>query len=369
MHDHRRGGRAARLHGQPRGAHRLRAVRTVVAFLLVGSSVVLVTASPAIADDVTGGCTGTINGRDASTLTPSDPVSVKEGQAIEVAGDIPPNLVNQNPNSFTTVKVDLLAGVGGVTSEEHKSTGATYQGENIDVDDYLQYGAGVYEVHVTNEGSGWKCEFTGYVKMDTNPLGAPIGLASLAALVIGGVGVVLAKGRPRRPRRDWFDRLLSDDERAARDDTLRAAHDADPALRMVEEVRYAPVGPPWILAAVTLPLVVMPVVGTAGGGVGVPRATGPRVVWQQFAWKRGHAVLGLLAGGLLGVGIGVLGWQYSLWLFSIWIAFVLPVVLAVTGALYAWYGRRYVGRVTVPVAPTGPAVDDDGPEPDADAGV
>ena len=35
----------------------------------------------------------------------------------------------------------------------------------------------------------------------------------------------------------------------------------------------------------------------------------------------------------------------SRWL---WTAFVLPVVVAVLAAVYAWFGRRYVGRVTAP---------------------
>jgi hypothetical protein len=353
MGDHADGTRAARLidrYGLSARARR-RCARVVGALVLAGSALVVATAGPAAADDITGGCTGTINGRDASTLTTSDPLSVQEGDVIAVAGDIPPDAVKQNPNSYTTVTVDLLADVVGVHTEEHKSIGAKYESDAIEVDDYLRYGAGLYQVHVTNQGPGWTCTYTGYVKMDASPLSKPIGIAAVASLVIGAVGVVLAKGRPRRPRRDWFDQLLSDEERAARDDTLRAAHDADPGLRMAEEVRYAPIGPPWILATLTVPLAVMPVVGTGTGG-GVPAATRRDVVWQQFVWKRGHAVWGFVVGGLLGVGIGVLGWQYGWWLLTVWTAFVVPIAVAVGAAVYAWSGRRYVGRVTAPTAPT-----------------
>jgi hypothetical protein len=328
-----------------------RGARRVLAVSALACGALVVAAGPGYADDITGGCTGTINGRDASTLTKSDPLSVKEGELIVVEGNVPAEAQNQNPNSYTTVEVDLLADVVGVSTSEHLSTGATYQSEGVAVDDYMQYGAGLYQVHVTNTGPGWVCEYTGYVKMDTDPLGTPIGIAAAGSAVVGAVGLVLAKGTKRRPRRDWFDRLLSEHERARRDDTLRAAYETDPGLRMVEEVRYAPVGPPWILATLTLPLAVMPVTGTAGAGAGVPpavpSAAAPRVIWQQTAWKRGHAVLGFLTGGLLGIGVCVLLWQYAVWLLTVVTLFVLPVVIAIASGVYAWVGRRYRGKVTV----------------------
>jgi len=342
--------------GRRRVALRPNTLRSLSAVLLAGGTLVLVTASAAMSDPVSGGCTGTINGRDATTLTKSDPLSVKKGQVISVTGNVPADPANQNANSFTTVKVEILADVGGITTKEHGSTGATYQSDDIAVDDYLQYGAGLYRVKVTNSGPGWICEYTGYVKMDTNPLTTPIGLASAAGVVLGGVGVVAAKGTKRKPRRDWFDRLLSDDDRAAREDALRRARAADPAASMVEEVKYSPFGPPCCLAALALPLAAMPVFGTGGGVAGpLPVGTPLRVVWQQTTWKRGHAVWGFLAGGLFGLGLGVLLWQYAVWLLTIWAVFVLPLVLAIASGVYAWYGRRYVGRVTLaPAEPPPP---------------
>jgi hypothetical protein len=338
-------------------APRPNAMRTLSVVLLAGGAMVLVTASAAMSEPISGGCTGTVNGRDATTLTKSDPLSVEEGELIAVEGNVPAEFANQNPNSYTTVKIEILADVGGVTTDEHQSTGTVYQSESIDADDYLEYGAGLYRVEVTNRGPGWICTYTGYVKMDTNPLTTPIGLGSAAAVAIGGIGVVVAKGTTRTPRRDWFDRLLDGDERARRDDTLRAARAAEPDLPMVEEVKYQPFGPPCCLAALALPLAAMPVLGTAGGGTGVPAASTSRVVWQQVSWKRGHAVWGFLAGGLFGLGLCVLLWQYAVWLLTIWTVFVVPLVVAFASAVYAWYGRRYVGRVTATVAmPSSPTV-------------
>ena len=45
------------------------AVPTLAAVVALTSTVVLLTAGSAASDDITGGCTGTINGRDAATVT------------------------------------------------------------------------------------------------------------------------------------------------------------------------------------------------------------------------------------------------------------------------------------------------------------
>ena len=194
----------------------------------------------------------------------------------------------------------------------------------------------------------------------------------MAGVAIGGVGVAAAKGTKRTPRRDWFDRLMDDTDRAQRDETLRAAHSAAPDVAMAEEVMYHPFGPPCCLAALALPLAVMPVFGTAGGATGTLAAGSTRIVWQKMLWKRGHAVWGFLAGGLLGLGVSVLLWQYAVWLLTIWTVFVLPLVVAIVAAVYAWYGRRYLARVTIAASapmpvPVPPAVDDDGPEWESEA--
>lgn len=327
-------------------------LRTAAVLLVLGGSMVVLTAGSAASDEVTGGCTGSINGRDATTLTRDDPLRLGEGGTLVATGDVPPELAAQNPQSLTTIEVELLAGVVGVTSEARVSNGPTYLSGEVDVDDYLDFGGGLYRVNVVNRGQGWNCEFTAYLELETDPLGSPVGIAAAGAVVVGGVGVVLAKGVRRSPSREWVDELIDPHDRAERDAALRSVRVDHPDARMVEESGYAPIGPPGCLAALALPLAVMPVFGAGGGAAGITPGSPRRVVWSSTVFKRGHAVGGLLAGLVLGLGASALLWQYAVWLLTVWTVVVLPVVVAALAAGYAWYGRRYRVRILV-AAPGG----------------
>jgi hypothetical protein len=325
-------------------------MRTLGALVAVGGGLVLVGGGAAVSDDISGGCTGTINGKDAATLTRDDPLVVREGTTVSAAGSVPEAFASQNPQSITTVEVEILADVVGVTTDEHVSNGPTYTSDTVDIDDFLEYGAGLYRVRVVNRGQGWRCEYTGYLELDENPLTRPVGIAAAAGVVIGAVGVAFAKGGKRRPRRDWVDTLMDDHDRAARDDALRTERERStvPDREMFEEATYAPVGPPCCLSALAMPLAAMPLFGTGGGGAAMS-APGPRprhVIWQKVLWKRGHPAWGFLSGLLLGLGASVLLWQYSVWLLDVWTAIVAPVAVGIVAALVAWYGRRYRVRVT-----------------------
>ena len=269
------------------------------------------------------------------------------------------------------MEVEILADVVGISTDEHVSNGPTYTSEPVEVDDYLQYGAGLYQVKVVNRGEGWRCEYTGYLELDEDPLGTPIGVAAAAGVVVGAGGVVLAKGTRRRPSRDWVDELVDDHDQAERDDALRRERVTDPTVEMVHEATYSPPGPPCCLAALALPLPAMPLFGAAGGVAAAPNGRPRRVVWSKVVFKRGHPVWGGLAGLALGLGVSVLLWQYAVWLLSLWTVVAVPVAVALLAALYAWYGRRYracwcrtarrrrrtAGRESAATAVGGPAAD------------
>ncbi len=326
------------------------AARTLAAVVGLGGALVLVTAGSAASDDITGGCTGTINGRDAATLTRDDPVRVGEGDTVSAAGDVPPEYAPQNPQSLTTVEMHILADLGGITTEQHVSNGPTYTSAAVAVDDYARFGAGLYEVTVVNEGRGWRCEYTAYVELDESPLGTPIGIAAAASTVVGGLGSVLAKGVKRSPSREWIDELVEPHDRAERDAALRKVRTDDPDAAMTEEAGYAPVGVPCCLAALALPLPAMPLFGMgagAGAGAGTAGTGSRRIVWSKVVYKRGHPVWGGIAGFAFGLGASVLLWQYAVWLLSLVTVGAVPVVIALAASLYAWIGRRYRARVVV----------------------
>jgi hypothetical protein len=173
-------------------------------------SVVLLTlplalsASSARANEITGGCTGTVNGKDATLLTKDDPLVVHEGEQLAVSGNIPAEFAAANPPSSTTVKVSVIDGIFDISTDAQESTGAAYTAESVNVDDYFNVGVGLYRVDVVNTGLTWRCEYTGYIKLDGDPLSKPAGLVALAAVVIGAIGVMFSKGRkPREP--GWID--------------------------------------------------------------------------------------------------------------------------------------------------------------------
>ena len=90
-------------------------------------------------------CAGTID-----AVTKSDPLSVKEGQVDRGRGQHPARVGEPEPEQLHDREGRPPRRRRRRHHAEHKSTGAKYQSEGIDVDDYLQYGAGLYQVHVTN---------------------------------------------------------------------------------------------------------------------------------------------------------------------------------------------------------------------------
>ena len=107
-------------------------------------------AGPACADEITGGCTGTVNGKDGALITSDDPLVVREGEQVEITGNIPAEFAAQNPTSNTTVKVSVIDGVIDVTSDEQESIGPTYSADDVNVDDYFDAGVGLYRVDIKN---------------------------------------------------------------------------------------------------------------------------------------------------------------------------------------------------------------------------
>ncbi len=298
---------------------------------------ILMGAGPAFSDEITGGCSGTVNGKDGALLTSDDPLVVREGEQIEITGNIPAEFAAQNPTSNTTVKVSVIDGVIDVTSDEQESTGATYSADDVSVDDYFDAGVGLYRVDIKNTGVGWQCEYTAYIQLEGDTLSGPAGLIALGAIIAGAVGAFLMKGRkPKQP--GWIDAGLGTADQIAREEAWQAAGQEHPDAISFEE-RSAHLFAP-------------------------ARSLQPneREMWKGKVRKHGRGIAGFFWGLLLGVGIGVLGWQDARWTINLGSIVVLPLVVAVLAGLIAWFGWGYRIRDVV-VLPEGSE-----PPPEAETG-
>jgi hypothetical protein len=288
------------------------------------------TAGPADAGEITGGCTGTVNNQDATLLTSDDPAVVRAGEQLTVAGNIPAQFAvpPANPFSDTTVKISIIDGVFGIKSGAHETSGPAYSA-SVDVDDYFDAGVGLYRIDVVNSGTDWRCEYTGYVELDGDPLSKPVGLVALAAIIIGAVGVMVTKGRkPREP--GWIDSELDTANQIAREEAWQSTGLALPeAVAFQERGSHA-----WLPQP--------------------PLHANEQLMWSGKVRLHGHPIAAFFWGLLLGLGIGVLGWQDGRWTLKLGTIVVLPLVIAAVAALFAWFGWGYRIR-DVAILPGGAA--------------
>jgi hypothetical protein len=320
-----------------------RAVRRGTLALVCALLPFVATAGPASADEITGGCSGTVNGKDGALLTKDDPLVVREGAQVEITGTVPAQFAAQNPTSNTTVKVSLVDGLIDLTSDEQESTGPTYSADDVNVDDYFNVGVGLYRVDVANSGIGWHCQYTAYVQLEGDTLSGPAGLIALGAIVVGAVGALLAKGRkPKEP--GWIDAGLGTADQIEREEAWQAAGRDHPDAIAFDE-RAAHISAP-------------------------PRNLQPneREMWSGKVRRRGRGVAGFFWGLLLGFGVGVLGWQDARWTVNLGSIVILPLVIAAVSAFVVWFGWGYRIRdvVVLPAEAEPPPLDT---EREADAGA
>lgn len=305
----------------------------------------LASARPASADEITGGCSGTVNNKNGALLTKDNPLVVREGEQVEITGNVPAKFAAQNPTSNTTVKISVIDGLIDFTSDQQESTGPTYSADDVNVDDYFDAGVGLYRVHITNNGTDWHCEYTAYVQLEGDALSGPSGLIALAAIVAGAVGAFLMKGRkPKEP--GWIDAGLGTADQIEREEAWQAAGREHPDAIAFEERAALLLAPPRKLQP------------------------NERELWSGKVRRRGRAVAGFFWGLLLGFGIGVLGWQDARWTLNLGSIFLLPLLVAVLAALFAWFGWGYRVRdvVVLPADATPPPPETEhGAEADANA--
>ena len=160
----------------------------------VGAAVVMAIAIPAaLAQEITGGCTATVNGQTLDTLDRKHPLVVEKGDVVALTGAVPAAAGSGNVTSETRIYVEV---VGDIPVATEPGTGP-FWGGTVEVPDVLtSLAPGVYKVKGTAEGSGWVCDGSAYIKIEGGPLTAVAAIGAVAAAA--GAASAIRAAKPKK---------------------------------------------------------------------------------------------------------------------------------------------------------------------------
>jgi len=138
----------------------------------------------------TGGCSVTVNGKDASSAhNASSAIEVGENDTVTVVGNAP------GPITGDTVKMKIGPIKFTAREETTDGTDTTWPGQ-VKVSDYAKYGVGLYRVEGASTGTvctGWV-----YIKVTGKfPLTTAAGATATVLTVAGAAGMASAARRPK----------------------------------------------------------------------------------------------------------------------------------------------------------------------------
>jgi hypothetical protein len=169
--------------------------RPVVAVFVV---VVMLVCTSQAAATVGGPCTVEIAGEDIGPRevgATSDPIVVSD--------DRPVSVTMTSEQELERLKVDLeFAGIRWNVHDQ-PTTGTSWRSE-VPVDDYADYGIGLYKVVGWSEGAGFTCEGAALIEVagedELDPLKTAFGLGGLALALLGSFGALALAARVGRSR-------------------------------------------------------------------------------------------------------------------------------------------------------------------------
>lgn len=197
---------------------------------------------PVAAQEITGGCSATVNGSTVDTLTITTPLVVAKGDTVDLTGSVPASAGSGRVESETRIFVEVI---GDIPLATESGTGQ-FWGGTVTVPNLLtQLAPGVYRVKGTAEGSGWICTGSAYVKVEGGPLTA----ATAIGVVAVGSGVAAAIGARRPKQTQVFSDAAAGGGGASGPDTgARATADvATLGLFGLLVALVGFVGPSWVL--------------------------------------------------------------------------------------------------------------------------
>jgi len=146
----------------------------------------------ALAQEVTGGCSATVNGHTLDTLDIKHPLVVEKGDILALTGSVPASAGTGTIYSETKIYVEVI---GDIPVAEQTGDGVIW-GDWVEVPDVLtSLAPGVYKVKGTAEGSGWLCTGSAYIKVEGGPLTAATAIGAVAAVAgaVAAIGAVKPK--------------------------------------------------------------------------------------------------------------------------------------------------------------------------------
>lgn len=161
-------------------------IRRSLSALAVMTVVLIGLAPTAHAQEVTGGCSATVNGQTLDTLDIKHPLVVAKGDILALTGTVPASAGTGTVDSETKIYVEL---VGDVPVAEQTGDGPIW-GDWVELPEVLaNLAPGVYKVKGTATGSGWVCNGSAYIRIEGGPLTAAAAVGAVAA-VSGGIAAV-----------------------------------------------------------------------------------------------------------------------------------------------------------------------------------
>jgi hypothetical protein len=181
-----------------------------VALILLGSGTV------AAAEEISGGCTATVNGRDVGAITRSDPIVLPSDTAsVNVSGSVPPAALAA-PASSVATSLDIdVADSWFLPGFHYDATGHAFSG-NAEIPRWVRsLAAGLWKLDAVATGSpgSWRCAASIYLKVG-GPLTAATAVGAGATVAGAAVTSSASRGgpgrtpRPRRRRDRVVDRGL-----------------------------------------------------------------------------------------------------------------------------------------------------------------
>lgn len=265
------------------------------------SGVVFLSSHGTASAEIEGNCEALFKGIDVEPLSSTD-----AGEAITVQEDEIVSIVFTSPQGFESHEVTVqFADLPGakIEAESGDDDGGDPQWTgDVNVDDWANYGAGLYRV----EGSatlsdGTECSGAALIDVDKNPLTTVAGLVALGVGAFGGGSIaasvatsVLEARRGSRRIEDWITNEV---------EQVNLGRTYTPPDR---GALFGSVMDVWCLFMV-LPAIILTGAAMATGGGGA--AAG--VSLPRASWRPRLSVSGTIGGILLGLGVVVLLQQYG----------------------------------------------------------
>ena len=216
-----------------------KALAATAAFVML----LVLCAPAALAQEVTGGCSATVNGQTLDTLDIKHPLVVEKGDTVTLTGSVPVTAGSGRIESETRIFVEV---VGDIPVTTEPGTGP-FWGGSVEIPDILtQLAPGVYKVKGDAQGSGWLCTGSAYIRVVGGPLTAATAVG--AVLAVAGGAAAIGAIKPKKGQVFHEEGLPGNGSEPIRETSTRLAADVVTlGLFAVLVALVGLLGPSWVI--------------------------------------------------------------------------------------------------------------------------